>query len=110
MREYYKRSAKHRMGVRSRSKRWRADNREFANFQNQLARYGLTLDQYHAKLEAQDFCCAICGAADPTDIDHCHKTDRVRNILCRGCNTAIGLLKESPVLFQRALEYTQRWI
>lgn len=71
---------------------------------NLFAKHGLTLDDYDALLRAQDGRCASC--ADVLDdsnksrgahpVDHCHATGRIRGILCHGCNTALGLLRESP--------------
>lgn len=110
MQKYYAESPEYRRKCAAYKVAWRAKNREWHNFTRSLKRYGLTLDQYHAKLEAQDFNCAVCDIEDPCDIDHCHRSLRVRGILCHGCNTAIGLLKESPALFQTASDYVQRWV
>lgn len=53
--------------------------------------------------------CAICGDQPKTTrglhIDHCHKTNKVRGLLCHGCNTGIGALKEDPSIFLKAIEY-----
>jgi hypothetical protein len=38
-------------------------------------------------------------------VDHDHKTGRVRALLCGGCNKGIGLLKDNPVIIEKALEY-----
>lgn len=73
--------------------------------------FGLTMDQYRAMLAEQNAMCAICG--HPHDeglrkglvVDHNHTTGKVRGLLCRHCNTAIGQLKEDPSLFQRAVSY-----
>ncbi len=40
-----------------------------------------------------------------THLDHCHKTGRVRGILCNQCNTAIGLLEDSMAKLQAAIDY-----
>ena len=109
MKTYYKNSPDHRAGVRKRAVQWRKDNLEFSNFQNNLSRYGLTLDQYHAKAESQDFLCAICEGEIEV-IDHNHTTQRVRGLLCWCCNSGIGQLKESPELFSKASAYISRWI
>lgn len=74
-----------------------------------LKRYGLTEDQHRAVLQRQEYQCPICERflAYPTvaSIDHCHTTGSVRGVLCRRCNTALGLLEESPANLERALEY-----
>lgn len=38
-------------------------------------------------------------------IDHCHKTGQVRGLLCTNCNTAIGLMKDSPERLEAAASY-----
>lgn len=59
-----------------------------------LKKYGITADDYDAMLKRQGDVCAICkkhpqGKQD-LHLDHDHNTGRVRGILCRGCNTALG--------------------
>lgn len=43
--------------------------------------------------------CHACDAVEGTTklhVDHCHATGQFRGWLCRGCNTALGLLNDSP--------------
>lgn len=54
--------------------------------------YGITLDDYNARLTAQGNVCAICSssqAARNFDVDHDHKTGRVRGLLCQTCNSRL---------------------
>jgi hypothetical protein len=73
-------------------------------FDKVLRIHRLTLDQYHAKLESQDFCCPICGtdvvSVGPrqTHIDHDHETGKFRGILCGTCNTGLGKLGDGKHL------------
>lgn len=76
--------------------------------------YGMSLDTYDALLTDQNHACKICSRPfDMADqnrrphIDHCHKTGRVRGILCFTCNTAMGKLKDDPTLLRRAAEYLE---
>jgi hypothetical protein len=69
-------------------------------------RYGLTLDQFAAMEEAQDWECAICQTPlDRPCIDHSHCTGRVRGLLCKGCNTGLGMFRESRAALRRAIKY-----
>lgn len=69
--------------------------------------YGLTPEQYTELFERQNGVCAICQemTTDRLHIDHCHETGRVRGLLCGKCNKALGLLKDSTKLLDRAKEY-----
>ncbi|MEV0126374.1 endonuclease domain-containing protein [Streptomyces sp. NPDC050703] len=63
-------------------------------------------------LELRSRGCDLCGK-EPNDtetfaIDHCHGTGRVRGVLCRQCNTALGAFGDSPERLQRALWYLTR--
>ena len=56
-------------------------------------KYGLTPEDYDAKLIEQNGVCAICGKPPNKrrlHIDHCHETGRIRGLLCTGCNTRLG--------------------
>jgi hypothetical protein len=72
-------------------------------------KYGMTLGEFDRLLEAQGGGCAICGRAPGEgrkfDVDHDHVTGRVRRILCRPCNHALGLFKEDPALLLAAADY-----
>lgn len=63
--------------------------------------YGLIEDDYQAILRSQDYRCAICGSDKPGGqwgrfvVDHCHRTGRVRGILCDSCNKRLGRLGDS---------------
>lgn len=64
-------------------------------------------------LEAQNHRCAICGGertgpGTRLHIDHCHKTGKVRGLLCSKCNTVIGLAGEDPVRLMNAALYLEK--
>ncbi|MFJ9597857.1 endonuclease VII domain-containing protein [Streptomyces virginiae] len=40
-------------------------------------------------------------------VDHCHKTGRVRGVLCFNCNTAIGKLGDDPDAARRVVSYLE---
>jgi hypothetical protein len=72
--------------------------------------YGLTIEQYQAKLDAQGGVCAVCAKPDPVPrrrlaVDHCHDTGRVRGLLCGLCNSAIGKFKDDPKMLDKAAAY-----
>lgn len=82
--------------------------------------YGLTRDQYLAKLEEQDGSCGLCGAAfsdgDPPHVDHDHSCcpgkkscgECVRRLLCRNCNLGLGYFGDNVDRLSQAIAYLQR--
>ncbi|MEU6367791.1 endonuclease domain-containing protein [Streptomyces sp. NPDC046931] len=44
----------------------------------------------------------ICPKAPAVHVDHCHKTGKVRGVLCFNCNSAIGKLGDDPDAVRRA--------
>ena len=74
--------------------------------------YGITQEQFLEMLKAQDGKCAICKTENPGrcwNIDHNHRTGKVRAILCGKCNTALGLFKENRESLIAALAYLDRY-
>lgn len=76
--------------------------------------YGMTLMQYEVIREKQQGLCAICETEGfimanhhkmKLVVDHCHASGRVRGLLCHNCNRALGLLKDSDKVLQRAIDY-----
>ncbi len=91
-------------------------------------KFGLSLEDWITMYQRQNGGCAICTIALPSldavtntairrrgdawkrndwNTDHCHKTGKVRGILCRGCNQALGSLRDDPVRARRAAEYLE---
>jgi hypothetical protein len=70
-------------------------------------------DHFRSAMAEQKAQCWICGV-DMTDkrltlngpqADHCHASNVPRRILCRGCNTGLGLFEDNPLLLERARHY-----
>lgn len=60
----------------------------------------------------QNKCCKICGVHKEKVtkfgglyIDHCHKTGKVRGLLCVKCNTLIGVASDKISILNKAIEY-----
>jgi hypothetical protein len=74
-----------------------------------MRKYGMTIEQYDAMLEAQGGGCFICGRPPREDIslhvDHDHSTGKVRGILCFCCNNALADFQEDPELLKKAATY-----
>jgi hypothetical protein len=75
-------------------------------------KYGMTIEQYDAMLEAQGGGCFICARPPREDIslhvDHDHSTGKVRGILCFRCNNALADFQEDVRLLAKAANYLDR--
>jgi hypothetical protein len=72
--------------------------------------YGLTLADFEQMLKDQGHGCAICGlplGAWHQTVDHDHATGRVRGIVHRHCNLALGNVREDPRVLVGLLQYLQ---
>ncbi|MFI2633580.1 endonuclease VII domain-containing protein [Streptomyces collinus] len=69
--------------------------------------YGLTEAERDELIVSQGGVCCICLAAVPEHVDHCHKTGRVRGVLCFSCNAALGQFKDRPDAIRRAAAYVE---
>ena len=76
---------------RQSNKRWLQDNPDKRASLVRRSRYKLSDEEYAQLLQQQQSCCGICREQKPLSIDHCHKTMKVRGLLCRTCNLALGL-------------------
>lgn len=76
-----------------------------------LRKYGITQHEYERLLQRQGARCAACATDSPGakgwNIDHDHRTGRVRGLLCMGCNTALGLLNEDPSVIRALASYAE---
>lgn len=73
-------------------------------------RYGLEHETYLELLSSQGGGCAICGSIKTANkmslaVDHCHKSGRIRGILCDSCNVGISRFKDDPSKLLAAIEY-----
>ena len=79
------------------------------------SKYGLTEDQHNEMIKNQNGACAICNSTDTgiertkkLSIDHCHKTNKVRGLLCNWCNQGLGHFRDSPELLLNAIKYLSK--
>lgn len=97
----------------------RNKNIEKSRYKDVLKKHKITADDYNKLVIEQNDLCKICSKKETkksrTDgnicrlaLDHCHKTGKIRGLLCHHCNAAIGHLKDDINLLQKAIEYLKR--
>lgn len=67
--------------------------------------YNLTQEDYDKLEKSQNGGCAICGELTRMAIDHCHKSGRIRGLLCHNCNRGLGMFADDSKRLTKAIEY-----
>lgn len=94
----------------------RARNPDVEYDRNLKRNYGITLEEYLEKFQNQNGVCKICKQPETTinghtkvvrrlAVDHCHKTNKVRDLLCTRCNTTIGSVDDDIELLEEMINY-----
>jgi hypothetical protein len=112
--------------ARERVRKWQAENRErylakqaqykregklkIAARKSHLKRtFGITPEEYEARLAEQGGGCAVCGRAPKAGkslhVDHDHESGYVRGLLCFSCNAALGHFQDDLDRIDAALMY-----
>jgi len=79
-------------------------------------KYFIDDDSFKAMLKNQKGLCAICKKKESyfvkitnrtreLSVDHCHKTNKIRGLLCTQCNIALGKFQDSIENLYSAIEY-----
>ena|SRR5690606_7374142 len=74
--------------------------------------YGITKEQYNEMLERQDFKCAVCKRPESDfprkfAVDHDHKENFVRGLLCTNCNHRVVGRHRDVSLLRAAADYLE---
>lgn len=76
--------------------------------------HGITGKQYLSMCEKQGNVCAVCknketvkyrGKPRRLSVDHDHKTNKIRGLLCDDCNKGIGCFHENIQFLESAIAY-----
>jgi hypothetical protein len=110
--EFYKKRANCKICSNKAVAQWKKNNIEKNKLSIQKSKlktkYGITLEQYDEMVKEQKGVCYICKNENPTrklNVDHCHKTGRVRKLLCDKCNMTLGLINDSQELLKQFIFY-----
>ncbi len=86
----------------------KAETSRWWNIEN---KYGLSKEEYLAILKAQNNCCKICHLSSEKNlhnylyVDHCHTSLKVRGLLCKSCNSLLGMANDSIEILTNAINY-----
>ncbi len=74
--------------------------------------YGISDEEFYDIVLGQRGMCLfghVSSFGTKLVIDHCHKTNKVRGVLCNACNVAIGLMRDDPTLLRLAADYLEKF-
>lgn len=80
-------------------------------------KYGMDIDEFEAWWIVFKGKCGICNIVMTrpeksrgqimtcVSVDHCHKTGKVRGLLCSGCNKGLGMMKDNIDILKNAIKW-----
>lgn len=92
---------------------WLRNNKSVTNRNLDLFKqYGITLLEYNDIFTKQNGMCRICGIHQSQlpkslHVDHCHKTNKVRGLLCKKCNSLLGFANDNMTILKNAITYLE---
>jgi len=82
---------------------------------NSRQRYGLNCPQRTQMLNEQENKCQVCTRPIAFDgknrhattavVDHCHKSGKIRGVICHSCNVMIGYFENQNISFEQLQAY-----
>ena len=65
-------------------------------------------DSYYIELMARNDCPTCGKVMTKKCIDHDHKTEKIRGVLCNNCNTSLGLLNDNVDTLKNLFQYLEQ--
>lgn len=93
-------------------------HKEKLNARRLQREFGISLEDYDTMFENQNGACAICGKSETVknqsgvirlSIDHDHKTNEVRGLLCQKCNSMLGYAQDNISILLNAGIYLEKY-
>lgn len=115
----YKDPIKEKESAKKRIKKYRSkpEYKDKMRHAHLYKRFGISLEAYQVLFESQEGLCAICLQPESAvnqygtknlSVDHNHVTGKIRGLLCNGCNTSLGFVKENPHTLSSMIEYIKK--
>lgn len=108
---------KNKQKVKERKAKYHEKTKEYRRWYTIKLRYGITKEEYETIFKNQGHKCGICKNTksghkntDEMVVDHCHKTKKVRGLLCNRCNTLLGSVNEDISILRETIKYIKRHI
>ncbi len=75
-------------------------------------KYNISIEEYERLEILQNHLCSICKRPQKKSnhelcVDHCHRTGKLRALLCHRCNTCLGLLSDDLDTVRNMISYLE---
>lgn len=98
---------------------YRKKQGQLRNTKEVCRRFNIDVSLYYEMLSKQNNVCAICGKQEirrsrtegkirALAIDHCHKTNKIRELLCSNCNNGLGSFLDDIEIMKKAIAYLKK--
>lgn len=100
--------------VKKRIKKYKKLDPNYYRKINLKKNYKISLQEFNKLSKNQNNKCAICllhknKLKRGLFVDHCHKSNKIRGLLCGKCNASIGLMNENIFIFKNAIKYLMQY-
>jgi len=111
-------AAKNKKKTQKYKKRYIMNHKDRHRSSKLKCKYGITLEEYNQMLKKQNGVCAICKQSETIQnqykccnlvVDHDHETKTVRKLLCRRCNSVLGLVGENLEIILAMANYLKEY-
>lgn len=92
-----------------RKRKWRQENPERylkSNRENTWKILGIDVD-YANYLREIHSKCEICEEPSKLCVDHDHNSNSIRGVLCKRCNSGLGLFRDNSTFLRKAATYLE---
>jgi len=91
---------------------YRQNNKDVIKNYALQKQFGIGMKEYLDMHLAQEGKCAICHKESPDPgrvlgVDHDHKTEKIRGLLCTNCNLGLGNFQDNIELLKNAIQYLE---
>lgn len=99
----------HKKEINKKYKEWYKENKDVDRERHLKRKYGISNNDYEKMIILQNGKCAICGNLPTPNtklhVDHDHQTGKIRKLLCKNCNNALGYAREDISILDRMIDY-----
>lgn len=95
--------------IKTRRQEYRKTHKEEEAEYTRQKKYGLSKGKFSEMLSERKNCCDICGEKmTQPQVDHDHNTHKIRGLLCKSCNWALGNVHDSVEILESAIKYLKK--